>query len=214
MSWRKKLTCAQTHPLTVFMATPFTDEVRVLADKKDGFVSAAHRKYLRQLADDQHLERIWKGIEKKCGRRDRLWMRVFIREIAVCRSLADAADQWPDYRTHAINTERVIRFLKGSRRFPLPLPKFSNPKFIALLDEMASFSRQRESCIHISRETINDRREYIVCMQLLSLMMREFFNRWLDGEVADLTNIFFLTSFVTIDSVRAARRKMRPAIAA
>src|ERR1700686_734312 len=151
------------------MATPFTDEVRALADEKDGFVSASHRKYLGQLANDPDLERIWNGIEKKCGRRDRLWMRTFIREIAICRSLADAADQWPDYRAHAINTERVIRFLKGSPRFPLPLPKFSNPKFIALLEEMASSSRQRGSCIRISRKTINDMRQYIVCMQLLSL---------------------------------------------
>ena len=196
------------------MATPFTDEVRALAVEKDRFVSAAHRKYLAQLANDPDLERIWKGIEKKCGRRDRLWMRVFIREIAICRSLADAADQWPDYRAHAINTERVIRFLKGSPRFPLPLPKFANPMFIALLEEMALSSRQRGNRIHISREKINDRRRYIVCMQLLSGTMREYFSRWFDGEVANLTNIFFPTAIVTVDSVRAARRKMRPANAA
>ena len=96
-------------------------------------------------------------------------------------------------------TERVIRFLKGSPRFPLPLPKFANPAFIALLEEMASSSRQRGNRIHISREKINDRRRYMVCMQLLSGTMREYFNRWFDGEVADLTNIFFPTAIVTID---------------
>ena len=88
------------------MATPFTDEVRALADEKDGFVNAAHRKYLGQLADDPDLERIWKEVpQKKCGKRDRLWMRIFVREIAICRSLADTTDQWPDYRAHAINTQ-------------------------------------------------------------------------------------------------------------
>ena len=194
--------------LSTQMATPFTHEVRALAaEKDDGFVNSAHRTYLRQLAADPDLEDIWKGIEKKCGKRSKLEMRLFIRDIASSRSLANSVDEWPDYLAHAKNTERVIRFLKGSGRRPPPLPRFTNPTFIALLEDMALYSRQRGNHIHISRETTNNRRQYLVVIQLLNLAMKEYFGRWLDNEVADLTSIFFPKASITLDSVRAARRR-------
>jgi hypothetical protein len=198
----------------MFMATSFTNKVSVLVAEKDEFLSSAQRSYLAQLASDPVMDGIWQRIEKKCGERSDLEIRFFIQEIARCRSLSDGADEWPDYRAHAKNTARVIRFLKGSQRLPPPLPKYANPTFIASLEEMASFSRQRGNCIHISRENVRGSRQYIVFMQLLSQTMQEFFHRWFDSEVADITNIFFPKACVTNYSVRAARRKARWRIAA
>jgi hypothetical protein len=53
----------------MFMAAPFTNQVRALATEKDGFLNSTHRAYLAQLANDPGLEGIWKEIEKTCGKR-------------------------------------------------------------------------------------------------------------------------------------------------
>jgi hypothetical protein len=186
------------------MSPSFTNEVRTMASEER---DPARRAYLAQLKKAPALEDIWKGIEKNSGRQDRVKVRFFIRDLVAVRTFAGAADIWPDYLANAKYTECVIRFLKGSPPFPPPLLKVANPTFLAQLEDLASCLRQHAGRIHISREKVNQRRQYGVFMQLLSQTMQELFKHWLDREVAQFTNIFFPRANVTKDAVRAARRK-------
>jgi hypothetical protein len=208
--WQWKLTRRPTQRLGKLMSS-FTNEVSTMAIEEP---DQTQRAWLTQLSKAPYLEDIWKGIEKLCGKQDRAKTRFFIRDLIAARSIAGAADILPDYLANAINTERVIRFLKGSPPFPTPLLKFANPTFLAQLEDLASCSRKQAGRIHVSREKVNQRRQYGVFMQLLSQTMQEFFKHWLDREVAQFTNIFFLRANVGKDAVRAARRNGRPGIAA
>jgi hypothetical protein len=204
--WQRKLTPQSTQLLRKLMPTSFKNEVLTIADEER---NSARHAYLIQLAKAPNLEDIWTGIEKNCGKQDLVKIRFFIRDLVAARTFAAAADIWPNYLANARNTERVIRFLKGSPPFPPPLPKFANPTFLAQLEDLASCSRQlhQSSQIHISREKVNQRRQYRVFMQMLSKTMQELYRGWLDREVAQFTNIFFPKANVGRDTVRAARRK-------
>jgi hypothetical protein len=195
------------------MATHFTNEVRKLATEKDEYLSAVQHRYLKQLADAPGLENIWKRIEKNCGKKCNLAMRYFIRDIVHDRSFAAMDHAWPDFLAHAKNTERVVRFLKGSAPLPPPMPEFL--ELVPNLEDMASRSKERaRRGFHISRETGDGVRQYVLFMQWASLTMHDHFKHWLDNEVAEITNIFFPKAEVTNDSVRAARRRNRIRLAA
>ena len=188
--------------------SPFKAELRAMSEAEDDFLNPSHRADLVQLANDPDIEQVWANIEKFRGKQSKLVMRFFIREILIARRLAEAADDWPDYLTHAKEAGSLARFLKGSRRLPPPLPMIGMLALVTSLEKVALMLRERAkmSRIHRSREDIDGSRQYTLFMRLVSLHMQEMFGRWFDHEVADLTNILFPRAMVTNDSVRATRR--------
>jgi hypothetical protein len=189
------------------MLTSLCLEARAMAAAGDEYLTPLQHRYLEEMAKAPELRDIWKRIEQKCGKQSRLKIRLFIRDIVGARSLADAVEVWPDFPAHAKNTERVARFLKGSGQLPPPMPEFMD--LIPKLMEMAARARQIGDFVHISRERKKGTRQYVLCMQLLSRTMQEYFKHWFDNEIGELTNIFFPDAFVTGHSVRAARRRGR-----
>jgi hypothetical protein len=198
---------SDSDPFRGQMLTSLTLEARAMAAAGDAYLTPLQHRYLEEMAKAPELGDIWKRIEKRCGKQSKFKIRYFIRDIVGYRSFADAADVWPDFLAHAKNTERVVRFLKGSGQLPPPMPQFVD--LIPRLTEMATRSRQIGNFVHISRERKKGTRQHVLCMQLLSRTMQEYFKHWLDNEVAELVNIFFPKAFVTRASVRAARRRGR-----
>jgi hypothetical protein len=106
------------------------------------------------------------------------------------------------------------RFLsENTVRLPPPLPFPVMDKFIltlenvaAKLDEVAQHPR-----MHISRKNTAGSREHAVFMRLMGMQMQELFGRWLDNEVADLTNILFPQRTTTRETVSATRRTTQKA---
>jgi hypothetical protein len=176
-----------------------------MAAEKDGNLTPIQYRFLEVLETEPSLEDVWKRIVKRCGNQPAEKMRFFVADIVRDRSFAASSRAWPDYLAQAKNTEQLIRFLEGTGQFPPPMPDFS--AIVPRLKEMAVTMRNRARRFHISREIRNDVQQYVLCMQLLSYTMQEYFNRWFDDEVAHLTNIFFPKADVTRDSVRAARRR-------
>jgi hypothetical protein len=189
------------------MLTSLTLEARAMAAAGDAYLTPLQHRYLEEMAKAPELRDIWKRIERRCGKQCKFNIRYFIRDIVGARSFADAAEVWPDFVAHAKNTESVVRFLKGSGQLPPPMPQFMD--LIPKLMEMAARSRQIGKFVHISRERKKGTQQYVLCMQLLSRTMQEYFRHWFDNEVADLMNIFFPKALATSGSVRAARRRGR-----
>jgi hypothetical protein len=188
--------------------SPFAAELRAMLTADDGLLNPADRADLVRLGNDPGTEQVWANIEKSRGKQSNLVMRFFIREILVARRIAEAADDWPDYRTHAKEAGSLARFLKGSGRLPPPLPMIGISALVASLEKIAPMLRERAkmSPIHRSRENISGSRQYTLFMRLVSLQMQEMFGRWFDQEVAELTNILFAHAMATNESVRATRR--------
>jgi hypothetical protein len=186
----------------------FVAELRAMRNEDDGFLDPANRAALVKLTNDPDIEQVWIKIEKFCGKQSNLIMRFFIRELLTARRLAEVADNWPDWLKHAKMAQSLAKFLKGSDRLPPPLPMIGGSELVALLEDVASRSRERAkmSQIRRSRQDCDGSRQYTLFMRLVSLTMREMFGHWFDHEVADLTNIFFPQAHATHESMRATRR--------
>ncbi len=166
------------------------------------------RETLTLLGNDPDTDRIWREIERVCGRvRARIAAPIVITEIVGARRMALSLNGPRNFREEAGKVQSLVAFLKGLDPYELVELTSKNPDMFVTLDQIALFLREKsKGPIRPSRKDMKGSRRHTYFMQLLSDTMRQWCGHYLDGEVADLTNIFFPTSHATINSVRSARR--------
>jgi hypothetical protein len=179
----------------------------MLASNDMANLDASDRSLLRLLADTPGADEVWTNILKVCGIGMHKNVRVFIREVLAARH--NAANQVPDYISHAKMAGRLARFLRELNPPLPPLPVNDNSiAAVDMLNHVASMLHEAGSTTKLRRSRRNDNvsREHTQFMRLLSLTMHDWFSRWFDAEVAFITNVYFPETVATVDSVRATRR--------
>jgi hypothetical protein len=170
------------------------------------------RAHVRRWADDDRAEELWNKI-KRAAQKNNLWLpaKYFIQEILAARRVAmrigHRGKLRERYRNATDDMERVARFL----RQPHPYSMYTTGELARMLDDAASYFRKAveptrdiPGVLQFSRKS----KPYMVFMSMVGNDLNGLTGRWLDEEVAVLTEIAFDSpDVIDTDAARWARRQ-------
>jgi hypothetical protein len=206
-------------PRATNCAMPSTFKAALAAALRDFGLNAATREHLKRWADDDRAEEVWDRIKYAAQKHGTpLTARFFIMEILSARRVAELIDQRRTqrgrYRGLATQMEEIASFLR-ERPFqggPPPIP-FSVPLARMLKDAAkilrreAAVSFTQPGLLKVSRSNRDRAREAFTSM--VSNDLKRITGRWLDEDVAVLTEIALNIRDITVDQVRWARQPAR-----
>ena len=184
--------------------------------KNEPRLSAADRAHLKRWAEDERADKVWSTINSAAKRRGRLLpVRFFIQEILGAREIAKSIDHRKKnrarYLKRAAQMMEVAGFLREPIFYGLPLIP-SGPRLARMLDEAArtyrdyvAVSRNEGGGLKWSRQS----KPIHVFMRQVSDDLKEMTGRWLDHEVAILTEIAFNNMEIDDDQVLWVRRGIK-----
>jgi hypothetical protein len=174
-------------------------------------LSSYDRAHLQRWADDNRAEEIWQRINRAVQKNKKLMGPTYlIHEILLARRIAMGIGQRgkfrEEYRNKADEMERLGKFLR--RPHPFGMPSFpAGTELARMLDEAASYFRNQVEITRNIPDVIKFSRKStprMVFMGTIGNDLKRITRRWLDQEVAVLTDIAFDSA--DIIDVRAVRR--------
>jgi hypothetical protein len=193
-----------------------TFKAALAAELRDASLDAATRKHLKRWRADDRADEVWDRI--KCAAQEHGTLPpagFFIREILSARRVAELIDQRRTqcgrYRTLATQMIEIANFLREppiqdgppSIPFGVQLARMLNDAAKMLLDEVA-VSWTTPGQIKVSRSNRDRLREAFTSM--VSNDLNRITGRWLDEDVAVLTEIALNVRDITVEQVRWARQ--------
>jgi hypothetical protein len=195
--------------------TPKSFRAVLRSFEESSALGSDHRAHVRRWADDNRAEELWNKI-KRAAQKNNVWLpaKYFIQEILAARRVAMGIGHRGKlrerYRNAADDMERVAKFL----RQPHPYSISAYPTGIELarkLDDAASYfrkvvepTRNIPGVLKFSRES----KPHMVFMSMVGNDLKGLTGRWLDEEVAVLTEIAFDSpDVIGTDAARWARRQ-------
>jgi hypothetical protein len=184
--------------------------------RKPPRLSLADRAHLKRWADDERADKVWSTINSAAQKRGQVIPdRFFIQEVLGARDIAESINHRrkhrDQYRKYAAQMERDAKTLR--QRLPNGLMLIPNGDELAQkLDDAArtyrdydAVSRNLPGVIKWTRES----RPHHVFISQLSNNLRGITGRWLDYEVAVLTEIAFDEPEIDSDQVIWVRRGVK-----
>ena len=196
-----------------------TFKVALAAALRKPGLDPATREHLKRWADDDRADEVWDRIKHAAQKHGTLlpaWF--FIGELLSARRVAELIEQRrirrDDYRRLATRMEEIANFLRerppqgGPPPIPFGVPLARSLKDAAkILRREAAVSLTMPGLIKVSRSNRDRVREAFTSM--VSNELHRITGRWLDEDVAVLTEIALNLRDVTIDQVRWARQPVR-----
>jgi len=184
-------------------ATSFTDELRRFSWPK----SSAIRQHLTEWSKDDRAEEVWQKIrENSDGISAEEFIRVVIKARGEAGGLIHRLDQHASYRKHWIRAHKakITKTLKST----LSLSEIADVLDGAAVDfrTVDDFFDHLLNRFPMSRKNQNNSLARRPFWFLVGRFLHKKCGRWMDAEVATLTDIAFPGIETTIDQVRAARR--------
>ena len=187
-----------------------TFKVALAAALRKPGLDPATREHLKRWADDDRADEVWDRIKHAAQKHGTLlpaWF--FIAELIEQRRI-----RRDDYRRLATRMEEIANFLRerppqgGPPPIPFGVPLARSLKDAAkILRREAAVSLTMPGLIKVSRSNRDRVREAFTSM--VSNELHRITGRWLDEDVAVLTEIALNVRDVTIDQVRWARQPVR-----
>jgi hypothetical protein len=177
------------------------------------YLSSLDLAHLKRWADDERADKVWNTVHQAARSRDiELPAGFFIQEVLGARDIATSINHRQNnrqrYRKYAAQMEEVANVLR--KRLPNRLPLMPTGEELAgRLEEAARTYRDYVAVARNETRGMNWTREskpLHVFMSLLSNDLKDMSGKWLDDEVAVLTEIAFDKSEIDTDRVIWARR--------
>jgi hypothetical protein len=196
-------------------------QTRLSAELKKSGWNAGTRKHIKRWADDDRADEIWERIESAAQAKGTplpAWF--FIQEILSARRVAllinKRQTQRGLYRKMAARMIEVAAFLDAQPPDGGPPPIPHGPRLALELKDAAKDLEQHEAAVswvtpgQVKVSRSNRDRVRVAFTSMVSGQLQRATGRWLDAEVAVLTEIALNVRDITIDQVRSVRRAANP----
>jgi hypothetical protein len=193
-----------------------TFKAALAAELREASLDAATREHLKRWADDDRADEVWDRIEHTAQEHGTLLPAgFFIGQILSARRVAVLIDQRRTrrdrYRKIAAQMNEITDFLReppcqdGPPPIPFGVPLARMLKHASkLLRDEAAASWSTPGQIKVSRS--NSDRVRVAFTSMVSNELNGITGRWLDEDVAVLTEIALNVRDITVDQVRWARQ--------
>jgi hypothetical protein len=195
--------------------TPKSFKAVLRSFEESSDLGSDNRAHIRRWADDNRAEELWNKI-KRAAQKNNLLLpaKYFIQEILAARRVAMGIGHRgklrESYRNAADDMERVAKFLRQPHPYGMPAYP-TGTELARKLDDAASYhrkvvepTRDIPGVLQFSRKS----RPHMIFMNMVGNDLKGLTGRWLDEEVAVLTEIAFdSTDVIDTDAARWARRQ-------